>query len=461
MILEVTNKLTISCSNDEWVELEPKLLPYIIVDNQAYIRMMNLGFSVQNELEQFALAEQTYHNGMHTLILPIGLLDYIKHLFPKEYLRYTQGNPQVSFQEIIKYKHLYPYQRSAVNNMLPFRNGILESDTGSGKTMMGLALALLKGNSFLWINDRIELCKQARNTAIKFYHLPEVDCGLLQGDNENIKKYTFTTIQKLHKVLNTGFNDITQKLIHFDTIIIDECHHCIGSYNDYKQYFQAINELDYKFVYGLTATPKRVDGNESLVYAIIGPVRFRVTEQTKTMKATIINKTLPIETSKELYESFLNKYTGKAIPSKVDDYLLFHEEYLDYVQPYIDKAVAQYKKVLIVSPRISGAQWVSDYLTSENIEHFLVYGAIKKREQLYKTPVLVATLDLVKEGFDIPALECIIVLSRRMHKLIVTQIVGRCERYLEGKKQPIVYFLMPTMKREREVVWRDIDLGKV
>ena len=36
-----------------------------------------------------------------------------------------------------------------------------------------------------------------------------------------------------------------------------------------------------------------------------------------------------------------------------------------------------------------------------------------------------------------------------------------CERYVEGKKSPVVYFLIPHMKRAKKVEWEDLDLGKV
>lgn len=460
----LSNKIVIQCTSSEWLYLEPKLLPYIIVDNKAYMHNMNLGFSNKDVPKEFSLAHRVNKGEQVTLTLPYGLWFYIKHIFKGEQLVYTQKNTQIPPDKIRKFSHLYSYQKTAVTRMLPFKNGILVAKTGSGKTDMGLGLALLKGKSVLWINDRIQLCRQARKIAMNRFGLTEDNCGLLQGDNEDVKPYTFTTIQKITKVLNSGFNDVTQKLRHFDVIMIDECHHAIGSYNDYKQYFQTLNEIDYTYCYGLTATVERPDGNEHLVHAVIGPVRYEVEQKTRTMKATRINKHCHIDTTEELYESFVNQFTMKAQPSKVDEYLLFHSQYMDFVEPYIDKIVAEYSRVLIVSPRVAGAKYVSEYLDNKGIEHFLVYGAIKKRERMYTDKVLVATLSLVKEGFDVPELEAVIVLARTPHKQICTQIIGRVERYVEGKKSPVAYFLVPHMKRferKKKVVWEDLDLGKI
>lgn len=458
MRILLNKRIIITSSYDEWFLLSQKLDPYIVVENKAYIQKMNLGLSVRDELKEYSLADITYlHNKTVTVELPIGLYDYIQHLLPKESIVDERRNykPSLAYSE---FKLLYKYQREAVNNMLPHNNGLLVAKPGSGKTIMGEVIGLKKGRSILWINDRIELAKQARKTMIEKLNVPEHLCGLLQGDNEDVKQYTFTTIQKLTKVLNRGFNDVSQKLIHFDTIIIDEAHHCVGSYNDYKQYFQVLNELSYNHVFGLTATPKRPDGNEHLVHAILGPIRYEVDSQTKTIPAKVTNYWCHIPTSKEVYESFLNMYTRKAMPSRVDDYLLFHEEYIKFCEPFVKQAIKNYNKVLIVSPRVAGAQFWSDYLSKENINHFLVYGAIKKRERLYTDKVLVATLDLVKEGFDVPDLEAILVLSRPINNLIKTQVIGRCERWLPNKKQPVVYFLLPNMKRDRQTAWQEVPL---
>lgn len=461
MVVMLNKRVSFKCTMLEWLTIRDSLTPYIVVENKDYVNKLNMGISVKDVKQEFSLANIEIKKDAVYVEFPIGLWDYVQHLFVNWTVWDHRNNVKVNADRLIEFEVLYPYQKQAVRNMLPYSNGILKAAPGSGKTMMGLTLGMLKGKSILWINDRIELCKQALKTAVDLLGFPEAECGLLQGDNENVKKYTFTTIQKLHKVINNGFNDVTQKLIHFDTIIIDECHHCVGSYNDYKEYFQVLNEMSYTNLYGLTATEKRVDGNEHLVFAIIGKVRYEVKGELKVMKADVYNKHCHIDTTEEVYESFVNKYTQKAMPAAIDSYLLFHQDYLNFVSSYIDMVLKDYNKVLLVSPRIAGAQYISDYLTAKGVDHFLVYGAIKKRDKMYTTKVLVATIDLVKEGFDVPELEAILVLSREIHKLKKTQIIGRCERYVEGKKSPVTYFLIPHMKRTKKTGWEELSLNEI
>lgn len=445
---------------EQWFEFELELLPYLLVDNNAYTTNLNLGISVKDIPQKFMLAEIRHINSLEIeIIIPIGMWDFINHLFKEEAVDDRRVITKRKNLES-KYDFLYPYQGPAAAAMSQHTNGILKAPTGTGKTVMGILLGLSVGESFLWINDRIELAKQAMKTAINLFGLDPKDCGLLQGDNENISKYTFTTIQKLSKVLNKGFNNSDRKLTSFDTILIDECQHCVGSYNDYKEYFQVTRELDYHNIYGITATEDRVDGNEHLTFAIIGPVKHEVEDTSKKMIAKVINKRYKVETSEEVYESFVNRYTQKAMPAKVDAYLLFNEGYLEFCEKYINDAIKNYNKVAIISPRVAGAQYVSDYLKGKNVEHFLVHGTIRKREKMYTSKVLVATLDLIKEGFDVPDLEIVMVLARLPHRLIRTQIVGRAERYCEGKKDPVVYFLIPDMYRphKKQSSIRDISL---
>lgn len=66
-------------------------------------------------------------------------------------------------------------------------------------------------------------------------------------------KVVFTTVQSICKAFNNFPPD------EFDYIIIDECHHSTAqSYKKILGYFKP------KFILGLTATPKRTDGNDLL-----------------------------------------------------------------------------------------------------------------------------------------------------------------------------------------------------
>lgn len=474
MVIQLGQFVEIKTSLKKYVhELKPVLDPYLIVENKQYIQNINMGLSVKDTLREFDLGdlEYVYDPAGPTgiiLKLPIGLWSYIKDLeiFKDKKIEHLITNviPTNIPNKLKQFSVLddpdRAYQKTAISNVVKYKNGILKARPGSGKTIMGLIAGKLKGDSILWINDRIQLATQAMDTAINLLNFKKEDCGLLQGDNEEVNKYTFTTIQKLNKVLNEGFNDISKTLRHFDTIIIDECHHVIGGYNSYKTYFQVLNEIPHNYVYGLTATVERTDGNEHLVHAILGPVIYAVEGDVKTMTAKVSNKHFRLPITPEVNSTFVNRFTGKYIPAKVDAYLLFHEEYINWCKPFVLDMISRFNKILIISSRVAGAEMWSDILKQEGIENFLVHGAIKKRERLYTDKVVVTTLDLVKEGYDVQDLEAAVIMARPLHKQIRTQVVGRTERYMVGKKDPEVLFLIPHIKRESKakVTWEELPL---
>lgn len=56
----------------------------------------------------------------------------------------------------------------------------------------------------------------------------------------------------------------------YGMVIIDECHHCASS-----TMFDTVSKIRAKYMYGLTATPKRSDGQEGRLFMLLGPVRYR------------------------------------------------------------------------------------------------------------------------------------------------------------------------------------------
>ena len=84
-------------------------------------------------------------------------------------------------------------------------------------------------------------------------------------------------------------------------------------------------------------------------------------------------------------------------------------------------------------------------LIAKGIKAVICVGAVtaKKRNEILnqktKWDVLVATYSLLKEGVSIKQLDTLHLATPVKDKSTVVQCAGRIERYLEGKKQPVVY----------------------
>ena len=127
------------------------------------------------------------------------------------------------------------------------RKALIVQATGTGKTRVAIALTdvLVRakwGIRVLFLCDRLELRKQAKNTFTDFMNEPLtlVTAKTAQDRNKRIYLATYPAMMRIFQTFDTGF---------FDLIIADESHRSI--YNRYKDLFKWFDCLQV----GLTATP--------------------------------------------------------------------------------------------------------------------------------------------------------------------------------------------------------------
>jgi type I restriction enzyme, R subunit len=127
------------------------------------------------------------------------------------------------------------------------RKALIVQATGSGKTRVAIALTdvLVRANwciRILFLCDRLELRKQAKNTYTDFMHEPLtlVTAKTAKDRNKRIYLATYPAMMKIFQTFDSGF---------FDLIIADESHRSI--YNRYRDLFKWFDCLHV----GLTATP--------------------------------------------------------------------------------------------------------------------------------------------------------------------------------------------------------------
>ena len=68
----------------------------------------------------------------------------------------------------------------------------------------------------------------------------------------------------------------------YGMVIMDECHHAAAQIAQ-----EVLNEVNAKYVYGLTATPKRDDGQEQKIFMQLGSIRYKYTAKDRAKKQGI------------------------------------------------------------------------------------------------------------------------------------------------------------------------------
>lgn len=249
--------------------LKLKIVDDLTIDNPAYLKakyQRRPTWGIDQKLQLF-----TYDND-GSLILPRGYADRLYSLisetttFVKWDREQVEGEP-VDFGPWNENFQIRDYQHPLIDSLLR-KNGIGVSPAGSGKTIMGMRYIYEVGRPTLWLTHTRDLVYQTRDRALST--LKGVGrVGILGDGVEDFgdRKLIIATVQTLK-----AKQRLVEKLKEFiGVVVIDEAHHFPST-----QFLDTAAQFPAKRIIGLTATPKRKDEMEQLMYLGIGPVLHEV-----------------------------------------------------------------------------------------------------------------------------------------------------------------------------------------
>lgn len=229
---------------------------------------------------------------------------------------------------------------------------------------------------------------------------------------------------------------------HFDTVIIDEAHHCISdSYQRVLQYFDGANVL------GVTATPDRGDMRnlgsyfESLAYEYTLPKAIKE-GYLSPIKAITIPLKLDLSAVGQQAGDFKNSDLGTAL-----------DPYLDSIAAEMCR-VAKDRKIVVFLPLVKTSQKFTEILNQCGFQAAEVNGESQDRAEILenfdngKYNVLCNSM-LLTEGWDCPSVDCVVVLRPTKVRSLYSQMVGRGTRLYPGKTELLLLdFLWHTERHE-------------
>lgn len=325
---------------------------------------------------------------------------------------------------------LYDYQEDVSKKIIKTKNGVVVMPAGSGKTLTALKTACDIGKKTLWITHTIDLLNQAYNNA-KNNGIRDLG-KITNGKVEIGSNITFATVQTLSKLDLTKYKDT------WGCIIVDECHRVCGTPAAVTMFYKCISSLSARYKIGLTATPERKEkGTEKAMFSLLGEVITEVPKEAVKKLRAQINV---VHTDYMLGEE-ATKSDGTIDYTKATDLIGKDLDRNNLIVDLLGQNREHY--CLVLGDRV-------EHL--ESLQRDLGLGVVihgktpkKQREdnlQLIKdghTHFLFATYALAKEGLDIPRLDRLFLVAPRDDKAVIIQSVGRIERCLKGKDQPIVY----------------------
>lgn len=154
-----------------------------------------------------------------------------------------------------------PYQVQAIEEWRRReRCGTVILPTGAGKSLVAqMAIEDVKRQTLVVV-PTIDLMNQWYDLLLSTF---EAEVGLIGGGYFEVGALTVTTYASAFRFMERLGNQ-------FGLIIFDECHHLPSSANRYAAEMSIA-----PFRLGLTATPERADGADSLLEHLIGPIVFR------------------------------------------------------------------------------------------------------------------------------------------------------------------------------------------
>lgn len=431
MLIHVSNVLTVENPTSD---LKAWCLGHLVIPNPEYAKKARMGFWLGKTPKFLYLYIQDGDN----LILPYGVLKSL----PQSVLDSAGFVSEFAEPTIVDYGAsipLYDYQQDAVNAMMNAQYGILRSAAGSGKTQMGIALAIALKRRTLWLCHTLDLVKQGRDRA-KRYISDDLIGTITEGKVNIGKGITFATVQTMSKLDLSKYRDT------WDCIITDEVHRVSGSPTAVTQYQKVLSSLSARHKYGLSATVHRSDGMIEATFALVGGIAYSVPEEAiadKIMQVGIKAVSTGIRLSRDALNS-----DGTLNYTKLITYLTSNEER----NRLIAKSIEFGKPSLILSDRLDHLQALMNLLPfGERCRAVMISGKMttkkgkaerekalddmRKGNKMY----LFATYSLAKEGLDIPRLERLYLTTPQKDFAVVTQSIGRIARTSEGKSDSVAY----------------------
>ncbi|MDE8303159.1 DEAD/DEAH box helicase [Erysipelothrix rhusiopathiae] len=341
---------------------------------------------------------------------------------------------------------LRPYQESAKNAILnEWNNGtkrtLLVLPTGCGKTIVFSKVIeekVREGKRGLVLAHRGELLEQASD---KLYKASGIRTALEKAESTSLNSWERVVVGSVQTLMREKrLHQFSKE--HFDFIVVDEAHHCISdSYQTVLSYFEDADVL------GVTATPDRGDMKNLGKYFETLAYQYSLPQAIKEGYLSPIKAlTIPLQLDLSSVSQQAGDFKASDIGTALDPYLYqIADEMVKHCQN---------RKTVVFLPLVVTSQKFRDILNEKGFRAAEVNGSSSDRTEILEDfennryNVLCNSM-LLTEGWDSPAVDCIVVLRPTKVRSLYSQMVGRGTRLYPGKEELLLLdFLWHTERHD-------------
>ncbi len=328
---------------------------------------------------------------------------------------------------------LRPYQREAAGVLLAKDFGTVSFPTGSGKTVLALYMAAQRKQPAIVVVHTRDLAFQWADRISGFLNIPADEIGMVGGGKTVVgERFTVAMVQTLYKCAD----EISKKI---GFLIVDECHRAPS-----RTFTEAVAAFDSRYMLGLSATPWRRDKLSKLIFWHLGDLHYKLDRDELVKSGDVLEAEVHVrETNFKPYHNPSTEYTQMLAELTSDD-----ERNRMIVDDIAKEAREGTGVSLVLSDRKAHCETLKAllkyrcHIVAEMLTGDL--GPVERQEILERLKrgefkVLIATGQLMGEGFDCKDLTTLFLTTPIRFRGRVLQYLGRVLRPAQNKSAAKVY----------------------
>ena len=383
-----------------------------------------------------------------------GLLGKVKIILKNNGVQFEieDKRKEVPFGPKIETKNIEVrlYQERALEISLRELGGIVQSATGSGKSVMITQLIANTNVKTMVYVVGIDLLHQMREA---FEKMLGTKVGIIGDGIVDIKRINVCTVwtaamalgkkyvplddedrSKKEKWQASNKDKIARVIRDAELAIFDECH--MLATDTLQQINNASVSARYKL--GFSGTPWRDDGADLLIEAVCGKTIIEITASELIHDGWLVPPTIHfinVPPKKDLSDKY---------PSIYKEYIVENEVRNNKIVKAAKKLVSSGRKVLILVKNIRHGQILLEQLENDFVVHFVKGDVdsdernwVRKEFQKNGIDIIIASV-VYDQGIDLPCLDSLILAGSGKSSTRALQRLGRVIRPFENKKDAIV-----------------------
>ena len=302
--------------------------------------------------------------------------------------------------------------------------GLICAGCGQGKTFMALYIAnhykvktlIIVHKTFL-LNQWIERINEFSDASV----------GIIQQNKIDIEDKDFV-VGMLQSIAKDKYDSDIFK--DFGLVIFDEAHHAPSEY-----FSRALPIITCKKSLALSATPKRSDRMEKILFWYLGSIAYK---QPPNENKNVLVKVVNFKTKHKKFKEYKIQHTGDVNrPKTINKLVEIENRNIVILDLLKDIMLEKGRKVLILSDRIDHLKYLKEEIDKleEYTSDFYIGGKRQKDlDAAAECQILLGSYGMASEGLDIPELNTLIMTTPRRE---VEQSIGRITRKIQDM-QPLV-----------------------